>query len=258
MWWQTMIILGLVLIFPKKVMFFIRAGYCLQLFTLYSLIVRMWTIDDIQGLCSDHATWFSGITLNKLEGSVPILKGRNIMIIGNHRNFCDFTMHDVITEHSTNFLSRALVGFVLPFMGLISLITDGIWYFVRGSGKDFDEFFEWIDAKFASHKTGRIHLLVYPEGHRNLKKEPLPLRSGMIRYAFSRKIPLQMFMCSGYDEVLNEKKFSAKWGRAEVMYKIYEPIFTDQYMNFDSLMDEVRSKFLERFNEVHNAIKTNS
>jgi 1-acyl-sn-glycerol-3-phosphate acyltransferase len=141
-------------------------------------------------------------------------------------------------------------------MALISWITDGIWFFIRGSTKDFDEFFQWIDTKFSNHKTGRMHLLVYPEGHRNLKKEPLPLRSGMIRYAFSRKMPLQMFMCSGYDEVINEKKISARWGNAVVKYKIFEPIFTDQYMNFDSLMDEIRSKFVERFNEVHNPRQT--
>ncbi|OMJ67476.1 hypothetical protein SteCoe_35355 [Stentor coeruleus] len=233
-------------------MFFIRVCYCFQMFTLYSLLVRMWTIDDIQGYWTDHATWFCGMSLQKMEGSVPVMKGRSAMLLGNHRNFCDFIMHDVITEHSANFLSRALVGLVFPFMALISWITDGIWFFIRGSTKDFDGFFEWIDTKFNSHKTGRTHLLVYPEGHRNLKKEPLPLRSGMIRYAFSRKMPLQMFMCSGYDEVMNEKKISARWGNAVVKYKIFEPIFTDQYMNFDSLMDEIRSKFVERFNEVHN------
>ncbi|OMJ71624.1 hypothetical protein SteCoe_30119 [Stentor coeruleus] len=250
MWWITTIILGLTLNFPKQVMIFIRLMYCFHLFPIYSLIVRMWTIDDIQGLWTDNATWFTGMSLHKLEGSVPILKGRNIMIIGNHRNLCDFIMHDVITEHSANLLSRAGMGVVFPFTGLINIITDGFWFFIRGSCKDMNNFFEWIDTKFASHKTGRMHLIVYPEGHRNLTNKPLPLRTGMIRYAFSRKMPIQIFICNGYDEVINEKKFSAQWGRAKVNYKVYNPIFTDQYMNFDSLMDDVRSMFLESFNEV--------
>jgi Acyltransferase len=196
--------------------------------------------------------WFIGIKLRKLPDSVPVLKGKSVMLIGNHRNFCDFVLHDVITEHTANFLSRALVGLVFPFMALVSIATDGVWYFVRGGNKDFDKFFQWIDSKFQRHLTGRTHLLVYPEGHRNLKKEPLCLRSGMIRYAFSRQIPIQMFMCSGYDEVLNEKKISAAWGTSNVNYKVYEPIFTGQYLNFDSLIQELKDKFNTRFHEVHN------
>lgn len=251
MWWLLALSAATLLIFPKKVLFFIRVFYTLQFYPIYTICIRMWTVEEVQGNWTEHATWFVGINLEKMPGSVPILQGRSIMVLGNHRNFCDFIMHDVITEHTCNFLSRALVGVVFPFMAFISFVTDGCWYFVRGQGKDFDEFFSWIDSKFALHKTGRMHLLVYPEGHRNLKSEPLPLRSGMIRYAFSRKLPLQLFMCSGYDNVINEKKYSADWGSVVVKYKIYEPIFTDQYMNFDSLMNDLRTKFVERFKEVH-------
>jgi 1-acyl-sn-glycerol-3-phosphate acyltransferase len=251
MWWLYLSCGGLLLLFPQKVLFFLRVSYTMHLFSFYTIIIRLWTKEDIQGHWTRHSTWSVGINLKKQPGSVAVLKGRNVMMLGNHRNFCDFIMHDVITEHTSNFLSRALVGFVFPFMAFISYITDGVWYFVRGQGKDLDEFFSWIDSKFALHKTGRTHLLVYPEGHRNLKKEPLPLRSGMIRYAFSRKLPLQMFMCSGYDNVMNEKKLSAEWGSVDVKYKVYEPIFTDSYTNFESLMNEIRVLFQERFKEVH-------
>ena len=178
------------------------------------------------------------------------------MLVGNHRNFCDFVAHDVITEHTANFLSRALVGVVYPFMALMSLYTDGVWYFVRGGTKSFDDFFQWIDSKFQKHKTGRTHLIVYPEGHRNLLMKPLPLKSGMIRYAYSRQIPIQMFMSSGYDNQVNDKLLTAEWGNVKVDYKIYEPIFTDQYQNFESLMDDLKSIFLVRFDELHNRTKS--
>ena len=251
MWWFLLIPALLLLVFPRKVLFFIRVFYTLQFYCLYSIIIRIWTVDDIQSQWTSHSTWFVGINLYKLPGSVPVIKNRSLMILGNHRNFCDFIMHDVITENTCNFLSRALVGIVFPFMALVSYITDGVWYFVRGQGTDLEMFFKWIDYKFTLHKTGRTHLLVYPEGHRNLKKEPLPLRSGMIRYAFTRKLPIQMFMCSGYDNVINEKKFVAEWGSAQVKYKVYEPVFPEKFKDFESLMDELKQKFSERFKEVH-------
>ena len=209
----------------------------------------------MQTIWTEHSTWFIQIKVTKKPNSVGVLKGRSVMLIGNHRNFCDFVMHDVITEHTANFLSRALVGLVFPFMALVSIKTDGVWYFVRGGTKDLNDFFAWIDEKFKRHLTGRTHLLVYPEGHRNLKKEPLPIRSGMIRYAYSRKIPIQMFMCSGYDDTINEKKLSSRWGRTVVDYKVYEPIFTDQYSNFESLIEELKINFSKRFDELHNPNK---
>ena len=257
MWLEIIAAVVVSALFSKKLMFAIKVGYTLQLYTFYSVVIRMWTIDEIQTQWTRHSAWFIRITLQKDPESVPVVKGRGVMLLGNHRNFCDFLIHDIITEHTANFLSRALVGVVFPFMAIISIYYDGCWFFVRGNTKrSFDDFFQWIDSKFEMHKTGRTNLVVYPEGHRNLKKEPLPLRSGMIKYAFSRKMPIQMYMCSGYDEVINEKKFSGSLGSAVAKYKVYPPIFTDQYMNFDSLMDELRESFTKRFHEIHNPNKS--
>ena len=256
MFWQLIAALAVLALFPHKVLFVVRVSYVMYLYPLYSIIIRIWTVDDPQSLWTEHSTWFIGIILNKLPGSVPVLRGRSVLLVGNHRNFCDFVIHDIVTEHTANFLSRAMVALVYPFMALISVYTDGVWYFVRGGGRNLDEFFQWIDSKFQRHKTGRTHLLVYPEGHRNLKKQHLPLRSGMIRYAYSRKIPIQIFMTSGYDNVVNEKRFRSEWGETSVNYKVYDPIFTDQYLNFESLMDDLKKSFGEFFNELHNPVTT--
>ena len=32
----------------------------------------------------------------------------------------------------------------------------------------------------------------YPEGHRSLLDEPLPLKTGMLKYAYSRRMPVQV------------------------------------------------------------------
>lgn len=51
-------------------------------------------------------------------------------------------------------------------------------------------FNNWIDGqRAASPQTG---LAVYPEGHRSTLGEPLPLKRGMLYYAYSRKLPVQV------------------------------------------------------------------
>lgn len=48
----------------------------------------------------------------------------------------------------------------------------------------------WIDGqRAASPQTG---LAVYPEGHRSTMGESLPLKRGMLYYAFTRKLPVQV------------------------------------------------------------------
>ena len=62
----------------------------------------------------------------------------------------------------------------------------------------------------------------------------------MIRYAYSRKIPIQIFMTSGYDNVVNEKRFRSEWGETGVNYKglrllhltIYWVLIKDLFFDF--------------------------
>ena len=69
-------------------------------------------------------------------------------------------------------------------------------------------FFKWIDLKWGNKMNNRPNLLVYPEGHRNYEKsKPLPLKKGMIRYAFERKFPVQIAIALGNERLFNEKKF---------------------------------------------------
>mmetsp|Transcript_1085 Transcript_1085/g.1090 ORF Transcript_1085/g.1090 Transcript_1085/m.1090 type:complete len:180 (+) Transcript_1085:229-768(+) len=173
------------------------------------------------------------------------------MFLGNHRNIADFVIHDSVTKFTANYLSRALVGFAFPFMGIISHMTGRCWYFVRGqSTKDLEQFYVWLDKKFSFTENLRKHLIVYPEGHRNLKKEPLPLRTGMIRYAYLRKMPVQFFMCDGYDEVLNEKKFTACFGTSIVKFKLFPLIDPKDFDTVEAFIDKIKKDFVESFYEV--------
>jgi hypothetical protein len=76
---------------------------------------------------------------------------------------------------------------MFPCVGIATYIQNLVWFFKRGNtSSDFEKFYKWIDAKFENRFPGRYCLNIYPEGHRNLGREALRLRTGMLRYAWDR------------------------------------------------------------------------
>lgn len=72
----------------------------------------------------------------------------------------------------------------------------------------------------------------------------------MLRYAFDRKIPLQMVLSAGYDEVLNESTYKASFDEVTVVYRFYECIDPNQYNNYEEYVENVCKVYEERFNEL--------
>lgn len=50
-------------------------------------------------------------------------------------------------------------------------------------------------------------------GHRSTRGEPLPLRRGMLHYAYSRRLPVQIVITDGKEAVISEKDMSAHFGQ---------------------------------------------
>lgn len=53
-------------------------------------------------------------------------------------------------------------------------------------------------------------------GHRNIKPDALPLKRGMLHYAYSRKMPVQVVITAGKENVLSEKAMSTGFGQVLV------------------------------------------
>ena len=63
------------------------------------------------------------------------------MFLVNHTSVADFFIHDMITEHSANFLSRMLVAIVFPLAYVLALPENSVWYFIRGGrGEKLEKF----------------------------------------------------------------------------------------------------------------------
>jgi hypothetical protein len=50
-------------------------------------------------------------------------------------------------------------------------------------------------------------------GHRSTRPHSLPLRRGMLHYAYSRQLPVQIVVTDGKEAVISEKHMSAHFGQ---------------------------------------------
>jgi hypothetical protein len=55
-----------------------------------------------------------------------------------------------------------------------------------------------------------------PPGHRSLKLASLPLKRGMLHFAYSRRLAVQIVITRGKEAVMSEKTMSVHWGRTLV------------------------------------------
>jgi len=83
--------------------------------------------------------------------------------------------------------------------------------FRRGSIADKKKFNRWIDEEWA--KSTQTALGVYPEGHRSTTGKSLPLKRGMLHYAYDRSIPVQIVIGGNKESILSEKKFVVGFGQ---------------------------------------------
>ena len=67
-------------------------------------------------------------------------------------------------------------------------------------------FFSALDANRKWKYTKKKNILVYPEAHRTFDREvPMKVKTGIIKYAYSRKIAVQSVIVLGIADIYNEK-----------------------------------------------------
>lgn len=72
----------------------------------------------------------------------------------------------------------------------------------------------------------------------------------MIRHAYLRKLPVQIFICGGYDEVFDEKRKECSIGPFVAQYKVYPAMKPSDYATEQEFLDSVSDTFYKGFQEV--------
>ena len=98
-------------------------------------------------------------------------------------------------------------------------------------------------AKMAGFLRRGGFLLVFPEGHRYLGKGTLPLKRGVIRWAYREGHPCAIVLCKGSENVINEKSMKIR-RNVEVVCEhkaIYDPRdFSDEHEFFARISEDFR------------------
>jgi 1-acyl-sn-glycerol-3-phosphate acyltransferase len=195
------------------------------------------------GWSTDICNFFN-LRIHRVGSEAPANPGR-MMYLFNHRSMADIFLHDVILEGRASFLSRYLVGVIF----LTSLFFyESVWFFRRGINRNFDAFYRWLDGKFEA--SNRPHLLVYPEGHRMQGHfSPAPLKHGMLKYAYARRMPVQIGISFGNENACSESPPLINRAGTDIYYSMDSPIDTKTFATEALFIQEVETRFNAKYLE---------
>ena len=167
----------------------------------------------------------------------------------NHRSWADFFIDQVVTGGSS-YLARLMVWIGTPVSSLYAWLSHSTWFFNRKRGIDRAAFAKFMDTEWARRPT--FGMIAYPEGTRNQDKDPLPLKTGVLQFAFEYKRPVQCVITAGKESVCNEKKLTARLGQTVVTEcsAVIDPTTFDTQ---DKFVAEVRKAFAETWKLAYGA-----
>jgi len=177
----------------------------------------------------------------------------------NHRSWADFFIDHILTGNQGAYLSRWLVIVAVPILGITGYLGDWIWFFKRppqrpsgvppptGSDVSRSYLYNSLDNKFEN--TPWKGLIVYPEARRNLRPESLPLKFGMIKYAYEKSIEVQIIMTKDKEKVLNEKSLTSHHG--VVILVQYSEVFNpEDYDNLEAFIEAIKATWESMWKDV--------
>jgi 1-acyl-sn-glycerol-3-phosphate acyltransferase len=130
------------------------------------------------------------------------------------------------------------VMFAFPMFMVPVAMMRGCIVFRRDRVTDKDAFNAWVDERVAA--SPQAGLLVYPEGHRSTRAAPLPLKRGMLHYAYGRRMPVQIIVSLNKESVVNERTKAVRFGAAVVTS--YSPVIkATDYADFAGFMAAVQA-----------------
>lgn len=149
-------------------------------------------------LMKKYFKWNHYVIPNSFE-----LYDKECVYFHNHRSEIDFAVDIYSTAGMGAIISRRLIFFAVPFMGILTLIDNCVFYFSRNKGIDKKEFIKWTHSQLqnSSYKS----LNIYPEGTRRLQHEVVRIKDGGILYSYEYKMPIQIIITKNKEKIFSLK-----------------------------------------------------
>jgi len=134
----------------------------------------------------------------RVKDSSDAYRGKEyITFLANHRSSADVFIDSYITGGSS-MIAKKEVKFTTPLNCAYSRRTT--IFIDRKSGRD--KIFKKTDDQLKKFPN---NVLVYAEGHRNIKNESLPLKTGFIQWSYQRGRPVQIIITKGKEQIASFK-----------------------------------------------------
>lgn len=141
---------------------------------------------------------------------------------------------------------------MFPFFAVPAMACGAVFAFQRNKPGQHETLNNRLDAHMKTHADFSGFVL-YPEGTRNIKPAPLPLRRGMLKYTWSRQLDVQVIIAADKEHVLSQKRASASWG-VEVPVGYSEVISSKAYVgDFQAFLKEVQRVWDLEWDRVYGA-----
>lgn len=130
------------------------------------------------------------------------------LLLCNHKSWADFTLSILSTApERAGIVSRAALGLVFPLaFSFACLVEKNLVVFNRGK-KNREQMKQQIYTRIKKVLARGISVVLFPEGHRHIGEGTLPLKHGIIRWAYQQKITCSIVLYRHSEKVFNEKKW---------------------------------------------------
>jgi len=192
--------------------------------------------------------WAKFMTVNAFATRLKLVRGsrelarektRRTLYLCNHRAWSDFFVDVYLTEGRAFMMSRMLVAYAFPLFMVPAMACGCVFGFKRDAG-DKERLNASLDAHFEKF-SGEFHGMVcYPEGTRNVRESALPLKRGMLRYAHSRKMAVQVICTARKERVFSSHLKSAERGLALPTY-FSDVIHAEDFEDFEDFNNAIRA-----------------
>jgi 1-acyl-sn-glycerol-3-phosphate acyltransferase len=187
---------------------------------------------------------FFGISLLQHHQFTSKISPETRLIASNHRTFADFFIDSSLAGYVTH-LSRWMVALVLPMTALYAFFTGRVLFFWRGHTKRID-----LQKQILTHqKNHPFPTIFYPEQHRSIAKESLPLRHGVLKICYENNMPIQIMITSNKEKIFNEKTGDIGWN-IRCHFGITEPLIPKNFSEYQLFFEAFEQQWLDLWHKV--------
>ena len=188
-----------------------------------------------------------GVRFKHTKGSSKLHP--SAMYLCNHRSWGDFFVDQAVCNGGA-YLSRYLVIVGVPMSSLYAWVAHSTWFFNRKAGIDRDELARLLAGLWASRPSQG--LVVYPEGTRNQKSEPLKIKTGVLKMAYDFNKPVQCVITSNKELIANERNFHVE-RNVTCITSVSPVIEPSKFKTFDDFIEVVRKSFQDTWADAYDS-----